>query len=80
MIPDFINRTAKIIEEVLVRTSIDDVDTEVLEVLKEILQDALNEYYDEGYYKGYSEGYSEGNSDVIIACRLSSTHRVKFIP
>ena len=78
--PNFKGRIAKIIEEVLARTCIDDVDTEVLE---KILQEELTEYYRmlDGYYEeeyyntissdissaydnGYAEGYSDGHSAV----------------
>ena len=52
--PNFMARTAKIMEEVRNRTCIDDVDAEVIQ---EILQDSLNEYlimlneyYAEEYY------------------------------
>ena len=57
MKPDFMDRAAKIIEEVRTRTCVDKIDTEVL---KEILQEELNEYYNEDYSLGYDEGYSEG--------------------
>ena len=73
--PNFMGKTAKIIEEVRNSICIDDVDTEVL---KDILQDALNEYcrmlngyYEEEYYneldsarsRAYDEGYDAGHSD-----------------
>ena len=82
MKPDYMDRTAKIIDEVLVRTCIDKIDTEVLE---EILQDSLNEYctmlngyYEEEYYNaidsarssayadGHSKGYSLGYSEGYL--------------
>ena len=68
-------RAAKIIAEIRNRSSIDDVDAEVIE---KILQNALNEYYDEldGYYEeeyyiaissarsiAYDEGHSDGYAD-----------------
>ena len=58
--PDFMGRIAKIVEEVRVRTCIDEIDIEVLE---DILQDELNEYCREldGYYDaGPSDGYVDG--------------------
>ena len=80
MKPDFIDSTAKIIEEVLARTCIDKIDTEVLE---DILQDELKAYYAEledyyieeyhnaisrarniAYDAGYDDGYSDGKSAV----------------
>ena len=76
MNPDFMEKIEKIIAEVSTRTCIDELDTEVLEVLEDILQAELNEYYnevftyarnigyDEGYSEGYDEGYSEGYSEV----------------
>ena len=76
---NFMERAAKIIAEIRNRSSIDDVDAEVIE---KILQNALNEYYDEldGYYEeeyyiaissarsrayddGYADGYDEGYSE-----------------
>ena len=70
---------AKIIEEVLARTCIDDVDAEAI---NEILQESLNEYlmmldgyYEEeyyiavsraknsAYYDGHSDGYADGYDD-----------------
>ena len=71
MKPDFMDRTAKIIEEVRTRTCIDKLDTEVLEDIEAILQLELNEYYKEvftyarniGYDEGHSDGYDDGHSD-----------------
>ena len=76
MKPDYMERTAKIIEEILIQTCIDKLDTKVIE---DILKDELNEYcsmldghyaeeyyneisiaYDEGHSEGYDEGHSEG--------------------
>ena len=72
MKPDFMVRTAKIIEEIRASTCIDDVDVEVIE---KILQDGLNKYYDEldGYYEeeyynalsrarnsAYDDGFNDG--------------------
>ena len=72
---DFMDRAAKIIEQVLLRTCIDKIDAEAIE---EILQDALNEYHDElnEYYeeecyiaissarnKAYDDGHSDGYAD-----------------
>ena len=72
---DFMDRAAKIIEEVLARTCIDKIDAEAIE---RILQDALNEYYsmvdeyyDEECYiaissarsKAYDDGHSDGYAD-----------------
>ena len=70
MKPDFMERTAKIIEEVRARTCIDKIDTEVLE---EILQDALIKYhnevftyaYDTGYDDGYTVGHKAGLDDAV---------------
>ena len=74
MKPDYMERTAKIIEEILIQTCIDKLDTKVIE---DILKDELNEYcsmldghYAEEYYnvisiaydEGHSEGYDEGHS------------------
>ena len=67
----FMVKTAKIIEEVLVRTCIDKADTEVL---ADILKDELNECYDDGYAackssleedvdSAYDEGYSLGHDE-----------------
>ena len=79
--PNFMGKAAKIIEEVLARTCIDDVDAEVI---KEILQNELKEYcsmlngyYEEEYYnelcsarssayeEGYALGYDDGQSDAV---------------
>ena len=67
MKPDFMDRAAKIIEEIDNRSRTNVVDTEVIEAM---LKDALNEYYDAGYEAAYDElqeyydvGYSEGHSD-----------------
>ena len=68
MKPDFINRDAKIIEEVRTRTCVDKIDTEAL---FEILQEELIKYRNElltyghsiGYNEGYDEGYDEGRSE-----------------
>ena len=72
MKPDFMDRIAKIIEEVHNRTYLDKIDTEVLEY---ILQDALIEYhneaytyarnigYDDGFNDGYDVGYDNGSYD-----------------
>ena len=75
MKPDCMSRITKIVEEVLARTCIDEIDTEVIE---EILQDSLNEYflmlgeyYEEEYYiaissarnKAYDDGHSDGYAD-----------------
>ena len=72
MKPDFMDRTAKIIEEIRNRTCIDDVDAEAI---NEILQESLNEYfvmldgyYEEEYYiaissarsMAYENGYEYG--------------------
>ena len=72
---DFMNRTAKIIEEALARTCMDDIDAEVI---KELLQDelteyctSLNGYYEEEYFnaiysarsKAYDDGHSDGYED-----------------
>ena len=60
MTPKFMGKIAKIVEEVRVRTCIDEIDIEVLE---DILQDELNEYCREldGYYDaGHSDGYVDG--------------------
>ena len=72
---DFMDRTAKILEEVLARTCMDDIDAEVI---KERLQDELTEYcrmltgyYAEEYFlalyiartKAYDDGHSDGYDD-----------------
>ena len=62
---DFMARAAQIIAEVRNRTSIEEIDLEVLEV---ILQDELSEYHNEvftycntnGYNAGYDTGYNAG--------------------
>ena len=53
----FMDRTAEIIAEVLVRTCIDKNDTEVL---FEILQDALIKCHNEAFTYGHSIGYDDG--------------------
>ena len=62
MKPNFMNRAAKIMEEVRNKTCIDDVDTEVI---AGILQDELIEYHNEvftyGHNIGYDDGYSAGH-------------------
>ena len=57
---DFMNRIAKIIEEVLNRTYIDKIDTEVIE---NILKDELIKYHNEVFTYGHSIGYDDGHSD-----------------
>jgi flagellar biosynthesis/type III secretory pathway protein FliH len=71
---EYIDRTSKIIEEVLVRTLVDKIDTEAL---FETLQDELIKYrnelltyghsigYNEGYDEGYAAGYKRGVNDTI---------------
>ena len=62
--PNFKSRAAKIIEEVLNRTYIDKIDTEII---ADILKDAFEDYYysdqNDGYYEGHSEGYALGYDD-----------------
>ena len=72
---NFMDRAAKIIEEVLARTCIDEVDAEVLEdILQEELKAyyaELEEYYIEEYHnaissarsKAYDDGHSDGYAD-----------------
>ena len=72
---DFMDRTAKIIEEMRNRSRINVVDTEVIEaMLKDAFNeycDALNGYYEEEYYiaissarsKAYDDGHSDGYAD-----------------
>ena len=62
MKPDFMNKTAKIIAEVMVRTCIDKLDTKVIE---EILKDELNEYYNEVFKYSRNIGYDEGYNDDL---------------
>ena len=50
-------KTAKIIEEVLVRTSIDKLDAKVIE---DILQEELIKYRNEVFTYGHSIGYDDG--------------------
>ena len=57
---DFIDRAAKIIAEIRNRTSIDKIDTSVLE---DILQDELIKYHNEVFTYGHSIGYDDGHSD-----------------
>ena len=57
----FMNRTAKIIEEALARTCVDDLDAEVI---KELLQDELTEYCD-----ALNEYYEEEYSNAISSAR-----------
>ena len=78
MKPEFMDRIAKIIEEVHTRTCMDKIDTEVLE---DILQEELYEYYNEvltyghnleeavdsAYEVGYSLGYDDGQFDGYSA-------------
>ncbi len=73
---NFMDKTANIMEEVLARTCIGNVDAEIIE---ELLQKALDELagyyeeecyvaiasarsraYDDGHSDGYSDGYDEG--------------------
>ena len=69
MKPNIMDRTAKIITEIMVRTYIDKIDIEGLE---DILQAELTEYHNEvftyahdiGYDDGYSDGRSYGHSEV----------------
>ena len=61
---NFMVKTAKIIEEVLVRTSIDKTDTDVL---AEILQEKLIKYHNEVFTYGHSIGYDDG----YAACKSS---------
>ena len=79
--PDFMGRTAKIMEEVLNRTSIDKIDTAIIE---DILQAELKEYYNElkesfeeehhkaitrardsAYDAGYDDGYDDGYNNLL---------------
>ena len=60
MKPDFMDSTAKIIEEIRNRSRINVVDTEVIEAM---LKDALNEYYNEAYTYGHTIGYDKGYDD-----------------
>ena len=79
MAPKFMDRAENIVEEVLLRTCIDDADAEVIEelILNALNEyyDELNEYYEEEYYNevsrarnasyddGHSDGYEEGYAD-----------------
>ena len=57
--PNFMDRTAKIMEEIRTRACIDDVDAEVIE---KILQDELNEYcrmLDSYYWEEYHNKYCD---------------------
>ena len=66
---DFMARAAQIIAEVRNKTSIEEIDLEVLEV---ILQDELSEYHNEvftycnttGYDAGYDTGYEDGYMSI----------------
>ena len=72
------DKTAKIIEEVMVRTCIDKIDRSII---KEIVQDELIKYHNEvftyghsiGYDDGYALGYSEGHSEVITLIKMGRT-------
>ena len=57
---DFMVKTAKIMAEIRTRTSIDDVDAEVIAV---IVKDAIHQYYDDGHQNGYDDGYEHGCDD-----------------
>ena len=75
MKPDFMDRTAKIIEEISARTCIDEIEGEIIEaILKDSLNEyctLLNEYYEEECYiaicsarsKAYDDGHSDGYAD-----------------
>ena len=60
MKPNFMDRTAKIMEEVRNKTCIDDADAEVI---AGILQENLVEYYNEAYTYGHTIGYDNGYDD-----------------
>ena len=55
----FMNRTAKIIAEVMVRTCIDKLDTKVI---VEIEQETVESAYNEGYALGHSEAESDNEA------------------
>ena len=57
MAPNFMDRTAKIIEEVRNRSRINVVDTEVIEAM---LKDEIIKYHNEVFTAGYDAGYDAG--------------------
>ena len=65
---NFMNRIAKIIEEISSRTCIDEIEAEIIEeILKYELRTyytELEEYYDTGYIAGYGDGSSKSRSAV----------------
>ena len=67
MKPDFMEKTAKIITEVRTGTCIDELDTEVLEVLFDNLQEELNEYYNKVFTYARNIGYEDGSNDGYTA-------------
>ena len=74
--PDFMGSTAKIIAEISTRTSIDDVDVEVLkgilqEYYEEELSSARSKAYDDGHSDGYEYGYDIGYADGRSESRLN---------
>ena len=87
---DFMDRTAKIIEEMRNRSRINDVDTEVIEaMLKDALNeycDALNEYYEEEYHNalssarnsaydaGFDDGYDVGFDNGYADCHAKNSY------
>ena len=87
MKPDFIDRAAKIIEEVRTRTCVDKIDTEALfEILQEELIKYRNELltyghsigYNEGYDDGYAAGYKRGVNDTIGEVQNQSWKKIKM--
>ena len=65
MRPNFMDSTAKIIAEVRTRTSIDNIDTEVL---AEILQDEFIKYHNELFTYAHNIGYDDGYDDGCKSC------------
>ena len=62
MKPNFMDRTAKIIEEVRNRSRINVVDTEVIEAM---LKDALIEYHNEVFTYARNIGYGDGLNEAV---------------
>ena len=65
MKPDFMDRTAKIIEEIRTRACIDKIDTEVIE---EILKDEFIKYHNELFTYAHNIGYDDGYDDGCKSC------------
>ena len=90
IVTDFMDRTAKIIEEMRNRSRINVVDTEVIEaMLKDAFNeycDALNEYYEEEFYialssarskaydDGHSDGYEDGYDAGVADCHAKNSY------